>query len=227
MALSGCQPRPMDPASHIQTSVPFLTTSIIVDGELDEACYRQPALVSEFVIAGEPERKPARTQAWLFWDHEQFVFAFDCDEASLVASPASANEGDVDPQDRVELFLWSGHEADPYYCLEISAKNAVHDYSARFYRKFDDAWSPTRWQHAVKLRPGGYQVEAELSREALGKMGFSLRPGECWRAGLFRADFSPAHPDRPNWIAWIDPHTPQPDFHVAGAFGTLKLTPRP
>ena len=227
MALTGCQPQQMVTPSQIQIPVPFLTTPIVVDGELDEVCYRQPALISEFVIAGEPGRRPTKTQAWLSWDNEQFVFAFDCDEASLMASPPPANERDVDPQDRVELFLWTGREADPYYCLEISAKNAVHDYSARFYRKFDDTWSPASWRHAVKLRQGGYQVEAVLSREALKKMGFFLRPDELLQAGLFRADFSPEHPDRPDWITWIDARTPQPDFHVAGSFGSLRFIAKP
>ncbi len=227
LALSRCQPQQMVPPSHVLISVPFLTSPIKVDGELDEACYRQPALVSEFVIAGEPKRKPARTQAWLFWNHEQFIFAFECDDDHIVSSPPSVSERDVDPQDRVELFLWSGREADPYYCIEISARDAVHDYSARFYRKFDDSWSPTRWQHAVKFRPGGYQVEAALSREALEQLGFFLHPNERWKAGLFRADFSPDRPETPDWITWVDARTPQPDFHVAGAFGILKLTPPP
>jgi hypothetical protein len=57
-------------------------------------------------------------------------------------------------------------------------------------------------------------------------MGFHLRARERWRAGLFRADFAPGKPDAPDWITWIDARTPQPDFHVAGAFGTLVLGPK-
>jgi len=203
--------------------VPRLDDPVAVDGRLDEPLYQHAACVANLVIAGEPARSPAATSAWLFWTADRLVFAFDCDDATPTASPATLNEHDVDPQDRVELFLWSGRQGDEYYCLELAPAGAVHDYRACFYRRFDDTWQPAAWEHAVRARPGGYVVEAALSRQAIKAMGFELRAGERWRAGLFRADFDPAKPDRPDWITWVDARTPQPDFHVAGAFGWLVL----
>ena len=223
IGLSACAGRTVPPSRTSVLHVPRLEVSVKVDGNLDEPCYQRAPLVETFVVAGSTVRRPARTRAWLFWREEMLTVAFDCDDESIVASPATANERDVDPQDRVELFLWNGREQSAYYCIEVAARGAVHDYSARFYRKFDDSWTPAGWESAVKLRPGGYQVEMTLTKEALREIGFTLEAGERWRAGLFRADFTASRPGKPDWITWVDAHTPEPDFHVAGALGTMVL----
>ena len=220
---NGCARWSSTPTAASEWRVPAFADAVILDGVLNDGCYARTTPIENFVIASEPGRRPAPTRAWLLWNERQLVFAFDCDDSDIVASPPTANERDVDPQDRVELFLWSGREADAYYCIEVSASGAAHDYSARFYRRFDDTWSPRGWQSAVKLRPGGYRVEAAISREALAAAGLSLSSGEHWRVGLFRADFSHARPDTPDWITWIEPGTPKPDFHVAGAFREVVL----
>ncbi len=223
--LAGCAHRQPGGSTPTTLGVPPLEGAVTVDGNLSESCYASTPLVPAFVVAGQPGRRPAATRAWLFWLDEGLVFAFDCDDTTPVAAPESGNEREVDPQDRVELFLWSGNEADPYFCIEVAAQGAVHDYAARFYRQFDDRWSPLEWECDAKPRPGGYQVEVALSRAALEEMGFPWRPGTRLRAGLFRADFAPGKPDAPDWITWVDARTPQPDFHVAGAFGTIELSP--
>lgn len=223
LVVTGCAHRQDSAATAALLKAPSLESPIVVDGNLDERCYRERPQARNFVIAGEPGRRPAATSAWLFWSGERLVFAFDCDDSTPVNAPPSQNENDVDPQDRVELFLWSGRETDRYFCIEIASAGAVHDYAARFYRRFDNSWSPNGLEYVVKPRPGGYRVEAALSCTAMEAMGFKLRAGTYIRAGLFRADFAPGKPDSPDWITWVDARTPQPDFHVAGAFGTVLL----
>jgi hypothetical protein len=90
--------------------------------------------IEDFVVAGQPSLRPARTQAWLFWQSERLIFAFKCRDDEILAAAPSAREHDVDRQDRVELFLWSGNPKDAYLCLEIGARGAVHDYKGKFYR---------------------------------------------------------------------------------------------
>jgi len=205
--------------------IPEFRGDLKVDGRLDEVCYRTRPLVKGFVVAGAPNRKAPRTRAWLFWSPERLVFAFDCEDDDIVAAAESRNEMDVDNQDRVELFLWSGREADAYACIEIGARGAVHDYRARFYRQFDSAWSSAGWRYAVSTTAKGYRVEGEISREAMGKLGFHLSPGTRLRAGLFRADFASHKPGlEPTWITWVDARGPKPDFHVAQSFGEVVLT---
>jgi len=206
--------------------VPEWHGQIKVDGKLDEPCFQAPPIVDQFVVAGRPDLRPQKTKAWLFWQRDQLVFAFECEDADIVAAPPSGKEHDVDDQDRVELFLWSGRTNDAYACLEFGAAGAVHDYRARFYRRFDDAWSPAGWSHAVSRTAEGYRVEGVVSRAALEALGLQLKPGARWRVGLFRADFSSrGAKEEPTWITWVDARGPKPDFHVAQSFGEIVLLP--
>lgn len=222
LSVTGCASAPL--AAPARAMVPRLRDTVVIDGRLAEPCYARAPLVKRFVVAGAPARTPQPTRAWLFWNPERLVFGFDVIDAGIVAAPESDRERDVDMQDRVELFLWSGRTNDAYFCIEIGARGAVHDYVARFYRRFDDAWSPAGWHCMAAPTTGGYQVEGELSRAALERMGFRLAPGERLRAGLFRADFHAGAPE-PDWLCWVDARGPQPDFHVTAAFGEIMLKP--
>jgi hypothetical protein len=230
LALAGCH-RTITPANKpngtLVITAPFTTGKISVDGNLDEPCYYTPPLVEDFVIAGQPGKQPSKTKAWLFWQRDKLIFAFDCEDADLVAAPPSSKKHDVDRQDRVELFLWSGQPQDTYYCIEIGGRGALHDYSARFYRRFDDEWSLEGLEYTAKSTPQGYSVEGTISRTTMKKMGFYLEPGAQWRLGFFRADFAAGNNEgEPNWITWIDAKGPKPDFHVAESFGTCTLGPQ-
>ena len=227
LGLPACRPEPGgSPPDLPEVGIPRCDSRVAIDGKLDETCYHHEALVARFVVAGAPGEAAPATRAWLFWDEDRLLFAFDCEDAHIAARPPSGVEKDVDPQDRVEIFLWSGRPEDGYHCLELSPGGAAHDYTARFYRRFDDSWAPAglRWSAALAAR--GYSVEGELPRAALEDMGFRLRAGERWRLGLFRADFEQAAPGaEPRWITWVD-HGGPPDFHVAGSFGHSVLEER-
>jgi hypothetical protein len=207
-------------------NVPEWRGQLTVDGKLDEPCFLAPPTLDQFVVAGQPGLRPQKTEAWLFWQREQFIFAFECEDADIVAAPPSTRKHDVDGQDRVELLLWSGRTNDAYGCLELGAAGAVHDYLARFYRRFDDAWSPAEWKHAVSRTATGYLVEGVVSRRELEALGLQLKPGARWRVGLFRADFSSRRAkEEPTWIAWVDARGPKADFHVVQSFGEIVLLP--
>lgn len=91
----------------------------------------------------------------------------------------------------------------------------------------------------------GYVVEGRIPLNTLVEMGFPrLVPGVKILCGLYRAEFShdrsgkPAvqhesihHPGRKldgplpieEWISWVDPRTPEPDFHVPSSLGWLEI----
>jgi hypothetical protein len=202
-------------------SIPEVTEPVVIDGQLNEPCYRQHAPLSAFVVAGSPAAPVPRTKAWVFWSEEQLLFAFDCEERTPAEAAPTANEQDVNGQDRVELFFWSGDPAASYFCLELASGGAVHDYEARFYRQFDDRWSPAGLNYRTVATPAGYRVEASLPRTALEAASVKLAGGQQFRLGLFRADFSRLN-GNPAWITWVD-RDGAPDFHVAESFGSARL----
>ena len=208
--------------SGCEVVVPLTDAQVRVDGKLDEPCYRAPSLVNRFIVAGQQNQRAPETKVWLFWQRERLIFAFECEDANIVAARPSSNKHDVDGQDRVEVFLWSGRAEDAYYCAEIAAQGALHDYAARFYRRFDDAWSMPGLEYVSIRTPKGYAVEGIISRAGLEKMGFRLEGGAQWRIGLFRADFA-SKDGKPDWITWVDAKGPEPDFHVAKSFGQCLL----
>ena len=88
---------------------------------------------------------------------------FRCEDKTIAAAKPTNNERDVDGQDRVEIFLWDGKPNSRYHCIEIARQGAIHDYSARFYRKFDDAWSvPDGCEIKAVGSPEGYIVETRF-----------------------------------------------------------------
>lgn len=220
-------PAPMLRAEPPALEVPRLSGAVEIDGMLDEPCYKTPPLVQGFTIPGDPATKPPETKAWLFWDREKLVLAYECEEPDMVAEPPTGNETDVLPQDRSEIFLWSGEGDGPYYGFEIGAKGAVLDFRSHFPRKVDLAWSPAKPATiVVKPTEKGYNVEAAFPRALLEEMGLKLEAGARWRCGLFRGDFHPPGNKREvDWIAWVDAGLPRPDFHVKESFGTLTLAP--
>jgi len=43
--------------------------------------------------------------------------------------------------------------------------------------------------------------------------------------GVFRAKFSKDEKQnyQPTWISWVNPNTPEPNFHIASSFGKFIL----
>lgn len=206
--------------------IPVEAEHVALDGRLDEAAYRTHIPLTAFVAAGAPRKRVPATKAWVFWSTDRLVVAFDVEDRTPAGAGSApmADEHVVDGEDRVEAFLWSGDARDPYYCIEIAYQGHAHDYMARFYRKFDDTWTPAGWNYGVAVTSNGYTVELSLSKAAIEAMGQKLVAGRTFRLGLFRADFPTLNGD-PTWITWVD-RKGEPDFHVAESFGTAVLSGR-
>ena len=200
---------------------------IQVDGKLDEPCYQSPPTVEKFVVACQPGKQPPKTKAWLFWQRERLTFAFQCEDADIVAAAPSANKRDVDRQDRCELFLWSGRPTDAYSCLGIAAGGAVA-------RLFGAVLSPLR----RCLVGAGLEIRGREDAERIqrrrddyaggdGADGLSPRTGRpAGGSDCSAQDFASHNPkDAPTWITWVDEVRPQADFHVAKSFGSAVLGP--
>jgi len=219
--LSACRA----PSSRQVQGISYNSQALNVDGRLDEQVYGTRPFTTELKPASRSGVAAPETKAWLWWNEGGLLFAFDARDERIASAPPGQDEHAVDLQDRAELFLWPEASQD-YFCVEISPSGAVHDYSARIYRRFDDAWSPAGARFAARPLPGGYAVEGFLPLSALRRMGVSTwKAGTSFQLGLFRADFDPSDTRNPLWLTWIDPRLPQADFHVRGAFAPVILLP--
>lgn len=160
---------------------------------------------------------------------DRLEFDFEVDDADVIVREPWDGESTVDGEDRVELFLARDPGLQDYWCLEIDPLGRVHDYHARHYRQFDDAWDCPGLATEGARTPGGYAVRGSVPLATLSElMGRPIASGSELRIGLFRAEFRgtgpPARGDADdNWISWVRPGGEKPDFHVPDAFATFVV----
>ena len=199
-----------------------------IDGVLDDGEWSAEGWESELVFPWRDVPAP-ETSFIVQADGTALYFAFwVADEDVVVVDGPPDDESLVERGDRVELFLARDEKLGEYYSIEIDPTGRVLDYSARFYRHFDEEWDCPGLEVAARRRPGGYDVEGRLSRRGLESMGLTLPSGRRpLLAGVFRAEFSHRGGEAPHesWISWIRPWVPRPDFHVPSAFGCFAATP--
>jgi hypothetical protein len=194
-------------------SLPLLEKEIKVDGVIDKEEWEQAFLFENLVAPWEKESWD-KTTFRAFVSSNTFNFAFHVLDNTLTTVPFE-NELSVESEDRVELFFASDTTLTKYYCIEIDPKGNVLDYSARYYRDFNQGWNFNSKALASKITNNGYIVEGKISLNELNELGIS----NTFYLGIFRADFKSNMADDVTWFSWIKPKSPAPDFHIPSAFG--------
>jgi hypothetical protein len=215
---------------------------IRLDGRLDEPEWSQANVERHFVFPWK-KTAPPPTEFLAFRDDEALYFAFRAEDSDVVTLDKLRDKEDECFEDRVEMILSRDPQMSNYFCWEIDSRGRVFDYAGSYYRQFNPKWQCKGLTAAGARTEKGYVVEARIPLSTLVAMGFPLdKPTLC---GLYRAEFShdrsgkpaaPAeqtihHPGRKldgplpieNWISWVDPKTPEPDFHVPSSLGRLDL----
>jgi hypothetical protein len=197
---------------------------ITIDGTASDPLWQRANLLDDFSFPWK-EEVPPRTEFRALCDDDFLYLAYTVEDHDLVLVDDFTDKTDAIKEDRVEIFFALDWRLDGYYCLEIDPLGRALDYVATFHRQFDRNWTCTGLRTAASRRPDGYTVEAAVPRSALAAVGLPwLDAEEGLMAGIFRAEFShgPAGETIEDWIAWINPETPTPDFHVPSAFGRLR-----
>jgi hypothetical protein len=153
-----------------------------------------------------------------FCSNTCFYFYFDVEDKTIITYDFQ-EELTVSKEDRVELFFSSNSDLRQYYCIEMDPVGHILDYSAQYYRKFDEDWNFTKVKIAAQFTPRGYIVEGGISLSELEKTGIK----ESFSLGIFRADFRSTKTDDVVWYSWIKPKSPSPDFHIPSALGRCNL----
>ena len=198
---------------------------ITVDGILDETAWEQANREVGFSFPWE-DRPAPRTEFRAMFDRQALCFAFRVEDTDVVLARDYRSKEDVVREDRAELFFALDAELSEYFCLEIDPLGRVLDYRASYYRQMDFSWSFPGLEAAGRPVEGGYCVEGRIPWTAFQSLGFPApRPGLEIKFGIYRAEFRHAAGAEwaESWISWVDPQTAEPDFHVPGSFGRLRL----
>lgn len=160
------------------------------------------------------------TQVRILWSESSLYLRFECRYRELFVFADSAPNGRRDQ-------LWNRDVAEAFLQPDPSRP--------AFYREFEV--SPNGMWIDLDIFPGGHaDLNSGLQRSmfldsdshiwiaelAIPMAAFTERfdPTLVWRANFYRAEGSS---DPRAYLAWQPTHTPQPNFHVPAAFGTLRF----
>jgi hypothetical protein len=201
--------------------------AIAIDGRGDDPAWQSAKVLTDFSFPWSGRTPPA-TEFRALWDERRLYFLFDVADDDVVLGDGADAKEKVIGSDRVEIFFSTGPELNPYYALEIDPRGEVLDYEARYHRRMNWAWSCEGLTVGASRTDSGYLVEGSIPRSTLEKLGCLHQDEDGWRlrAGLYRAEFrhDPAGgPVIEDWMSWVDPQVPAPDFHVPTSFGEIRL----
>jgi uncharacterized membrane-anchored protein len=217
---------------------------IRLDGRFDEPEWYRANSERHFTFPWKKAEAPP-TEFSAFCDDQYFYFGFRADDADIVVLDTLRDKEDGLFEDRVELYFSRDPQMKAYFNLEIDSRGRVFDYSGAYYRQVDTKWHCEGVEAVGRPLEKGYAVEGRIPQQAFAAMGLpQLKPGARVLCGLYRAEFShdrsgkpvvqtetihnrgrkpPGVPPIEEWISWIDPQTPEPDFHVPSSLGWLEV----
>jgi alpha-galactosidase len=160
------------------------------------------------------------TEVRVLWSPEIVYLKFACRYRELFVFE------DSDPNGRRD-HLWDRDVAEAFLQPEPSPE--------RYYKEFEIA--PNGMWIDLDIAPSGLaDLKSGLSRSVhvdeparnwVAEMAIPMKaitakfdPGAVWRANFYRVE-GKAEPRQ--YLAWQPTHTPQPNFHVPQAFGTLRF----
>jgi Carbohydrate family 9 binding domain-like len=191
------------------------------ENEIWQEC--QPIRIKHY-WSGEPAPASRHAEARVCWSDEALHVRFiGAQHETLVVSS--------DPvTDRKTLGLWDRDVCEIFLAPDPSNSSRYFEFEAAPTGEWVDlgitltpSGRETDWDFA-----SGFTTAAILEKDQLF-VGMRIpwsealpkpKPGDIWRVNLFRC-VGPESPDR--YLAWRPTGTPEPNFHVPEAFGSLRF----
>ena len=197
----------------------------LVPSDFDNEIWREcrPITICHY-WSGEPAPASRHTEARICWStaglHVRFVGK---QQEPLIVSENPRT-------DKKTLGLWDRDVCEIFLAPDPTNPSRYFEFEAAPTGEWVDlgitltpSGRETDWDFASGLTTSARLEKDQLLigmkipwSEAVPKPG----PGDLWRVNLFRC-VGPESPDR--YLAWRPTRTPEPNFHVPGAFGTLRF----
>lgn len=185
----------------------------VIDGKVDDACWRQAATLEFRLLDGSPDKPKHPTTAMLLATEKTLYVALVCKESEMGKLQGSKRPRDsaIWEDDSVELFLRPGPEpARDYWHLIVNPEGSFLD------AKGEDT---AAWQSALKLaavrEAENWSVEIAIPLAELCGPADKAKLAGAWRLNLTR--MRPPRGDRPAEESALAP-TEDPSSHVPAMF---------
>ncbi len=141
-------------------------TAPLIDGRLDDDCWNDTGVASDFVLLDKDELAGEQTIVYITYDDETIYFGFACDEPN--PGDITANETEHDAQvcddDCVEVFLDLNRDYKNYFHFIVNAKGVTSDASVELVDDFIDLyydWEP-EYDVSASIGAGHWYVEIAI-----------------------------------------------------------------
>jgi hypothetical protein len=208
----------------------YVTSSINIDGKLDEKAWAESAPVGSFVNNRDGSPSELATETRILYDQHFLYFAFRVTDTNVWATMKRRDEH-LWLEEVVEVFLQASQSTPNYIELEVNPLGTMLDIYLLDKRKplHYESWNSEHLRWAVQVdgtidgkeNDRGWTCEIALPLEDVATAAHNPpQPGDRWRLNLYRVDQKP----RVAELAWSP--TLQDDFHVPAKFGELVFTDR-
>ena len=216
-----------------RVTIPKLTGSIHLDGNLDEPVWRKAARLTPFSqnATGEPERE--HTEVLLWYDDEALYLGWICKDVDIQATFTNRDSRFWE-EEVVECFI-TRQDLEQYFELQWNPLGGVFDAIIKnqmnengVSTNFDGDWRYTAksMTSAVKVigtvnnssdRDQLWQVEVRLPFADLGQK--HPEPGDVWRGNFYRFNRTRGQPLEE--LSWSP--TRLKGFHQPSRFGYIEF----
>ena len=219
MLLSSCN------AQRSIYKVAKINDHISIDGEAIEKEWSEGTLLKTFSYPWKDIESPATTFRSIH-DGNYLYFFFSAEDNDIRLKQTGDVEMDAVASDRVEIFIRGGSEEGPYYSFEMDPLGRVFDSKGEFGKYIDHEYDFPDGGLLFKgqLYDGHYTVEGRLDLAILKELKLISTDGVILM-GLYRGEYflDVDGAEKTNWISWIIPDSPTPNFHIPSSFGKVIL----
>ncbi|MAO82940.1 MAG: hypothetical protein CMH50_03525 [Myxococcales bacterium] len=221
-----------------QAFVRRVNQPLVVDGKLDEPAWQEAATLGPFDHYDGNGHGRYRTTAKVLWDDQALYLAFHCPDPDI-HSPYTERDDPIYESEAVEIFLDPDGDRDAYVELQVAPTGVQFDAS---FKGGARQGMNTGWNHPYEAK---VHVDGTLNRSAdqdvawtaewripFAGLEASPKPGDRWKANLFRLDRVRRQDGRiehTDATAWSAPLSG--DFHQLDRFGELvfqaAVSPKP
>lgn len=195
-----------------------------INGKVNHSAWKKAKGLIDFCSPWDDE-EVRKIEFKALWDASFLYCSFKVQDAEVYINKTDNIRDSINDSDRVELFLRSNKNLDPYYCLEIDPTARLMDFKAKPNKEFDFDWSWPKKDIMIKsdIQKDYFTVEIAISLVSLTQMDL-LKDGKI-EMGIYRAKYNKQENEnyKPTWITWVNPNTKTPNFHTPTSFGIFKL----